>query len=162
MRRVPEVNRTTNWKGYVVIRLLLLAVCGFGLTACEIDTTVSIADSKIPPKFSLSGNGQLQRFIVVGPYAKLEQMDDPKSDARAIWEVFPDDRANKRIDSLPQITYGQVPTGFEQMTPVSGAPPPLEEGKFYSIGTPSISANFRVLCFKVEHDQAVKVPCRER
>jgi hypothetical protein len=162
VRRVFEAMRTTSRKFYLVGRLLLIAICTFSLIACELDTRVKITDSKVPPTFTLSGNGQLELFIVVGPYSNLAELEASKSDVQVIWKVSPGGHDRRAVGDLPQITYGQVPSGFIQFTPTSGAPPPLEEGKFYSIGTPSIGAFFRVLCFKVEHNTTIKVQCRER
>jgi hypothetical protein len=76
-----------------------------------------------------------------------------------IWQLSPDEYANYRVDDLPSLTYGQVPRGFKQDVPSSGAPPELEAGKFYSIGSPSLNADFKVFCFKVESDGIVEVAC---
>jgi len=142
-------------------RLALLSVLIFYLAACEVDTRISLADARNPPTFELSGNGSLILFLVVGPYSSAEEVDS-KRGVQAIWEISPGEHAGESVGNLPPITYGSLPPGFRQKTPSSGAPPPLEEGKFYSIGAPSIGANFRGICFTVEGGEVIKASCRER
>jgi hypothetical protein len=144
------------------IRLLLLSTLICSLTTCEIDTRISIADSKNPPTFDLSGNGRLLRFVVYGPFVKLEDMDLPSSTpgGRIIWEISRS--ADDRDPSFPQITYGTVPPRFIQLQPAAGTPPPLEERRFYAIGAPSMNAGFKRLCVTVDSGKVVKAPCHER
>lgn len=146
----------------IAIRLLLLSLLCFGLGACEIDTRASISDNRNPPTFRLSGTGQLGEFIVVGPFASVEDQESYRPDVHAIWKIGPSRYGAIYIDNVPPITYGVVPDGFKQVTPASGPPPLLEEGKFYSVTAPSTSAGFRRLCFKVEGGVIIKVPCTER
>ena len=146
----------------IVIRLLLLSVGCCFLGACEVDTRASISEPRNPPAFKLSGSGRLGEFIVVGPFANVEDLDSFKADVHAIWKISPLKYGVLSVDRLPPITYGVVPDGFEQDTPASGSPPQLEEGKFYSVTAPSVSAGFRRLCFKVERAVAIKVSCEER
>ena len=144
----------------IAIGLLILSLLSFGLGACEIDTRASISDNKNPPTFRLSGSGQLGVFIVVGPFASVEDQESYRPDVHAIWKISP--LKYEYIDNVPPITYGVVPDGFKQITPASGPPPLLEEGKFYSVTAPSTNAGFRRLCFKVEGGVIIKVTCRER
>lgn len=146
----------------VAIRLLLLLVLTCSLSACEIDTRVYISDSKNPPTFKLSGSGELGEFIVVGPFTSVEDLDSYRPDVHAIWKIGPLRYGKLSVGSVPPITYGVVPNGFTQDTPASGSPPPLEDGKFYSVTAPSTNAGFRKLCFKVERAVIIKAPCRER
>ena len=37
-------------------------------------------------------------------------------------------------DKIPDITYGQVPEGWEQELPEAGTPPPLLDGYVYTVG----------------------------
>ena len=146
----------------IVIRLLLLSVVSCFLVACEVDTRASISEPKNPPAFKLSGSGRLGEFIVVGPFASVEDLDSFKPDVHAIWKITPLKYGVLLVDRVAPITYGVVPDGFEQDLPASGSPQPLEEGKFYTVTAPSVSAGFRRLCFKLEHSVAIKVPCEER
>jgi hypothetical protein len=144
------------------IRLLLLGSFAAALVACEIDTRVSISKPRLPPTFHLSGSGKAGRFIVVGPYAKAEDLDSYTPDVDVTWELLSQSYGQRDFDEVPPITYGIVPRGFTQQKPASGAPPALEEGKFYKITAPSVNAGFRALCFKIEQASAMNVPCRER
>ncbi len=146
----------------IVIRLLLLSVVSCSLGACEVDTRVSISEPKSPPTFRLSGSGELGEFIVVGPFASIEDLESYKPDVHAIWKIRPLRYGKLSVESVPPITYGVVPLGFMQDTPASGSPPPLEEGKIYKVTAPSTNAGFRRLCFKVERAVTIKAPCRER
>jgi hypothetical protein len=100
--------------------------------------------------------------MVYGPYTKLEDLESPNSGVRIMWEISTFKYGQDPIRSLPLITYGIVPPHFTQLKPTSGEPPPLEEGRFYAVGAPSINAGFRVLCFTVHSGTVVKAPCRER
>ena len=102
------------------------------------------------------------RFIVVGPYSSLEDLESHRRDVSAVWELSAGDYAKTSVEGLPSITYGTIPAGFEQIIPQAGFPLPLEEGKLYIIGTPTIGADFGVFCFKIEKSQAMEIPCRER
>lgn len=146
----------------IAIRLLLLSMFPCGLGACEVDTRVSIFEPRNPPTFRLSGSGRLGEFIVVGPFASVEDLDSFKRDVREIWKIAPLRYGELLVRKIPPITYDVVPDGFTQDKPASGSPPPLEEGKFYSVTAPSTSAGFRRLCFKVEQAVTIQAPCRER
>ena len=112
------------------LRFVLCILVGLVISvACERDTRVAISNLKQPPTFTLSGSGSLVLFIVVGPYRTEAELDSPPSDVHAIWEISTE--SNASVSSLPAITYGKVPPGFTQITPASGSPPALEEGRFY-------------------------------
>lgn len=154
--------KTLGGTSSLLFRLSLLSILVIGLAACEIDTRVSISDHNNPPTFKLSGNGNLILFIVVGPYSNLKDLEANKTGIHAIWEISPGEDSRKTVDDLPEIIYGKVPLGFKQRTPAFGSPPPLEEGKFYSIGAPSAGAHHSGLCFKVEQGSLSELSCRER
>lgn len=143
------------------IKLLIILHLA-AIAACEVPTTVSIANPAIPPTFKLSGNGYLFHFIVVGPYSSEQELRRFNDKVQVVWQMSPDEHADDRVYSLPQITYGQVPSGFKQDEPVAGSPPVLEPGKFYSIGSPSLNADFSLFCFKVEPAAVVEVSCGTR
>jgi len=149
---VPRQNKS-------LLLLVALSVIAT-IAACEVPTRVAIYDAKNPPTFKLSGNGELFHFIVVGPYSSAKELSSPASaNVEAIWQLSVDESAYYRVDELPPITYGQVPKRFKQDIPQQGSPPPLEPGKFYSVGSPTLKADFKVFCFKVESDAVVAVAC---
>jgi hypothetical protein len=141
---------------FLLRSLLLIAV--YGLAACEDRTTVSITAPQNPPTFKLSGSGGVFLFIFIGPHSTLEEIGS-NQEVHNIWRVSPVEGTNITASYLPTLTYGQVPPGFRQDVPASGSPPPLEEGKFYSVRTPTHGANFQALCFKMEGGNAVELPC---
>ncbi len=141
-------------------KLLVALLILMTVSACEVSTRVTISNPAIPPTFKLSGNGNLFHFIVVGPYSSLQDLESDFAKAGAIWQLSPDEHATTRVDDLPGITYGQVPNGFKQDLPLNRSPRALEPGKFYRIGSPSLSANFRVFCFKVEPAAIVEITCK--
>src|SRR5258708_27092691 len=154
--------KTPNGPFSIAIRLLALSLLSCSLGACEVDTRVSLSDTKNPPTFRLSGSGELGEFIVVGPFASVEDLYSYSPDVHEIWKIGPLRYGGIFVDNWPPITYGVGPNGFKQDTPASGSPQSLEEGKFYSVTAPSRSAGFRRLCFKVERAVIIKAPCRER
>lgn len=151
----------TQAKAMALLRLWVVSSLALSVCSCERDTRVRISESKNPPTFTLSGRGKLIRFIVAGPYKTEAELNSPPPGLQAIWEISPSP-AQESVSSLPAITYGKVPPGFTQLAPPSSRPPALEEGRFYSIGTPSNDAGFRRLCFKLESGQIVQAQCRER
>jgi hypothetical protein len=155
-----EMNVASNKSSLILCLLLLIGVLACNHASCESSTRVSIVKDNNPPTFTLSGNGTLIRFIVVGPYLSLEDMESYKRGVPIVWELSSGDYDKTLVDDLPSITYGTTPSGFEQITPKDGFPPVLEEGKFYRIGTPSTGANFITFCFKIEESRTVKIPCR--
>jgi hypothetical protein len=131
------------------------------LAGCELDTRITITDSKNPPTFQLSGNGRLGSIIVAGPYDKLEDLESLTVKVGRIWEIQRG-YGELPINKVPAITYGALPNGFTQRIPTSGSPPALIEGKLYAMSAPSINAGFRILCFSVSGGAVAKVACRER
>jgi hypothetical protein len=126
--------------------------------ACEIDTRVSIVDEHNPPKFKLSGNGTLITFFVYGLFATPEGAKVSLDQVKPIWQ-FGVGLPGAEIRDVPVITYGETPVGFYQMIPTQGAPPALEEGKFYMVTPLSGNANWEALCFTVRGGQTLKATC---
>ena len=56
------------------------------------------------------------------------------------------------VTELPEITYGEVPSGFSQIYPKDSSPLPLKEGMYYRVSAPSYNANFIVTKFFVIRD----------
>ena len=93
--------------------------------------TVEIQGSD-PPVFVLSGPGSITYFGV-GVFSPALPEDSPNR-VQIIWEIFPHDIFNTKVESVGQIAYGTVPPGFSQRSPADGPPlplAPLEPGKYY-------------------------------
>jgi hypothetical protein len=119
-------------------------------TSCERDMTLTL-DAANPPTFKLSGSGRLIFFKVSEPVqGRLSKIDDP-----AMWEIRPTD--DNQISKLPAITYGVLPAGFRQLTPIAGVPPPLVEGKVYEAGGPAFNANGGTIRFTIKDGKAMEI-----
>jgi len=109
-------------------------------------------DGKNPPTFTLSGSGNLV-FLYL---AEVHDNRRPSLDDPDIWKIRPN--GNDKISHLPSITYGIIPNGFIQITPASGAPPPLIEGHVYAFGGPNDNANGGSIWFTIQGGKSVQVP----
>jgi hypothetical protein len=109
-------------------------------------------DGKNPPTFTLSGSGNLV-FLYLAEVQDKKPLspEDPE-----MWKIQPN--GNDKISELPSIIYGTVPNGFTQVTPTSGAPPPLMEGKVYAFGGPAYNANGGSIWFTIKDGKSVLVP----
>lgn len=131
----------------LIISLMMLVT----LTSCERDMTLTL-DGANPPTFKLSGSGRLIFFAVSEvPQERPSKIDDPK-----LWEIRPINE--NLISKLPAITYGVVPEGFRQLTPIAGVPPPLVEGRMYKAGGPAFNANGASIRFTIKDGTAVEIP----
>jgi len=146
----------------VVLRNITTALSLFMIaSACnnaffEKGTQVAIVDDEVPPSFKLSGSGTALRIFFYGPYNTIDteeikaRLGDP-----AIWEL---DAPRSTIDNLPILKYGALPSGFTQISPSSGPPPNLIDGKCYSITVPTNGANGGGMYFCIRNGKAEKVP----
>jgi len=103
-------------------------------------------DGSNPPTFTLSGSGNL---------VFVHDNKPPLLGARNLWEIRP--VGDNKISDLPSIRYGVVPNGFIQVTPISGGPPPLIEGKVYDFGGPADNANGGSIWFTIRDGKSVEV-----
>jgi hypothetical protein len=135
--------------------LISLVALGLGcvlVTAgCERDTRIEF-DRKVPPTFTLSGNGQLQwiQFTDLSPSEISVYAPE-----RVVWKIRP--TGLNTPWRLAPITYGIVPPGFVQEIPAGGAPPPLAQEKPYGVSAPTSNANGDSMIFLVRGGQALKV-----
>lgn len=139
-------TKASKWLRLFLSLLILLVASG-----CERDLRIKI-DGKNPPTFTLSGSGNLV-------FASLGEVHDnrpPPLGAPELWKIQPN--GNNKISELPSITYGVVPDGFIQVTPASGAPPPLTEGKTYDFGGPAYNANGGSIWFTIQGGKSVEAP----
>lgn len=114
--------------------LLVLAVAAL---SCEIDTKLSIQGGN-PPKFVISGNGSVRTIRVIGP-KKQREKEGP--DASAYWYIKSEKGGAKDADAIGSIIYGEVPEGYGQVYPGTGAAVPLVEGEKYYIRVDTANAN---------------------
>lgn len=76
--------------------------------------------------------GPYQNTVVNGP--KPPPLQNPKD--VIVWQITPrynTDRQFNSPDKFPVLTYGQVPEGWEQMSPSGAPPPPLLDGYVYTV-----------------------------
>jgi hypothetical protein len=126
-------------------------LCMLRFAACERPMTFTVRSDSNPPTFELSGSGNL---IFLGLFevipGKQSSVDDP-----VMWKIRP--VGENRVDDLPEITYGVVPTGFQQTEPASGPPPLLLEGKIYELGGPTSNAPGGWIRFTIKDGKAVVI-----
>ena len=132
----------------IALLLLVTLCCG---DACERDTKISVEGGN-PPTFRLSGNGNLA-FLAVSDDApnKLE-----KRSGEILWKIIPQS-GKSEIGRLPPITYGQVPSDFNQEIPEVGAPPPLIAERAYEVAAPTSNAHGDWIFFIIRDGAAAKV-----
>lgn len=140
-------SKNSKWLAGLVLSLSMMV----GTTGCERDMHIKI-DGKNPPAFTFSGSGNLV-FLSLG---EVHNNKPPLLGAPDLWKIRPN--SNIKISGVPSIRYGVVPNGFIQVTPESGAPPPLEEGKVYEFGGPADSANGGSIWFTIQGGKSVEVP----
>ena len=143
------------------------------------EDTKPIVSGGNPPIIEFNGTGALAYFSVSGPFT-LEQLKgeykitregnvltaEQKKELKEIygdknyklWELNPS--GYFKVATL-SITYGIAPKGFKQVYPANGKPEPLIEGKVYSVGAPSYSANFKTGYFTIKNSKAVMVTDKE-
>ncbi len=158
---------------HVIVSLILLSLAM--LARCEIDTKVRVTKDN-PPKFTFSGNGILAQMYVSGPFTldelrlivgdkvltkeEASKIKQVIGDSRVLWQVDPG--RGQYVANLPTITYGELPKGFKQVFPKDNTnPPPLLEGKYYSIYVPSYNANHRETYFVVKNGSVIEVSTDE-
>jgi hypothetical protein len=139
--------KNSKCAGLVLGLLIVVATSG-----CERDMRIKI-DGKNPPTFTFSGNGNLIFLLL----ADVHNNEPPLLGAPEIWRIQPSGDEPK-VYQLPSITYGIVPSGFMQVTPKGGAPPPLNEGRTYEFGGPNSNANGGSIWFTIQHGKSVEVP----
>jgi hypothetical protein len=140
-------------------RVALLIIIFSAIAACEISMTLAI-DGKYPPTFKLSGSGDLDIFLVAEVAPENQKLVSSQRDSDKdiiLWEIWPNQNVDTKIDNLPAITYGVVPPGFTQKIPESGLPPALVEGKVYAAGGPARNANGGSIWFKLHNGKVVEV-----
>jgi len=102
-------------------------VCAIG---CERPTLAEISSG---PSFSFSGSGRLAIFTVYAPQTGRRIAPAHRDVADIAWQVKASNGyfAGTRVQGM-QLTYGRVPTGYDQTVPGSSDVPPLKAGLVYS------------------------------
>ena len=110
------------------------------------------------PVFEISGSGNVQWIWFQGPYQnpsdpgpELKSEPDPKN--HILWKIAPADGRFVPIESIPTITYGQVPQTWKQQIPESGPPPPFLDGYVYYIGVVPERGTGAQLCVFLKNGQ---------
>ena len=117
--------------------------------------SVSINDTN-PPVFTFSA-GQFAECCTHLAFLIVYEVDAGK-DEKVIWQIRPRSGTDNSAKGLPQITYGQVPQGFEQLIPSVGTPPPLQPGKVYAASGPRIEVPEAFVMFRIEDGKAIRIP----
>lgn len=137
------------------MKLLVLSFVAMTLVVFaqrEIDTKLTVRGGN-PPKFYLSGNGDLSFIRVGGPKRQREKMGEDASIYWMIKVVNPDLAVDVR--DLSPITYGVLPKGYKQIYPEAGDPPELVEGEKYYVRVETYNANGDSGWFKIKSRQVI-------
>ena len=109
-----------------------------------------------PPVFTFSA-GQFAECCTHLAFLVVYEVD-AKKDEKVIWKIRPKSGTDNSAQGLPQITYGQVPQGFEQLVPGVGIAPALEEGKVYAASGPRIEVPEAYVMFRIRNGKAIRIP----
>jgi hypothetical protein len=85
------------------------------------------------------------------------EVEAGKDQGNVIWEIRPKSGTDNSANGLPRITYGQVPEGFEQVTPSVGTPPALPEGRVYAASGPRVEVPDAYVKFRIQNGKAIRV-----
>ena len=132
----------------VGILSLVLAVAG-----CR-GLSISINDTN-PPVFTFSA-GEFAECCTHLAFFIVYEVGDGEAKS-VIWQIRPKSGTDNSAKGLPQITYGQVPQGFEQLVPDVGTPPALQAGKVYAASGPRVEVPEAFVMFRIEDGKAIRV-----
>jgi hypothetical protein len=120
--------------------------------------TVRLVSREVPPKFEFKGELILQYVQFVGPYSITEQRflvpdsDDP--DRAVAWRIYPPNFRFIRTYDCPIITFGQLPLGWNQVTPKIGSATPLMDGAVYRVSAELNQGRRIVMCILIQDGKA--------
>jgi len=122
----------------------------------ERDTKVNVEGGN-PPKFIMSGSGDLTQLRIGGPKKLREGI---AGEPYIYWGIeFEKTDSERSIEALSPITYGEVPRGYIQIYPEpSQAPPPLLEDELYQANVVTMNANGARLNFAIHKGKVVANP----
>ena len=136
---------------YLVLPTLLLALA---VASCK-SLSVSINDTN-PPVFTFSA-GQFAECCTHLAFFAVYEVVAGKEEQKVIWQIRPSAGTDNSANGLPQITYGQVPQGFEQLVPSMGTAPALQEGKVYAASGPRVEVPEAFVMFRIENGKAIRM-----
>lgn len=122
-------------------RLLQLSLFFLLCAACELlhPARVRLVSEQMPPTFEFKGGHQVMSVFFEGPLLPDKDGTVAPHDVvnpmhpNLVWAIYGPDRVTT-LNEVPPIAYGQLPPGWEQDTPKTGAPPPLIDGMVYVVG----------------------------
>lgn len=135
---------------YMVLGTLTLVLATAG---CK-SLSVSINDTN-PPVFTFSA-GQFAECCTHLAFLVVYEVD--AGNEKVIWQIRPKSGTDNSAEGLPQVTYGQVPQGFEQLVPGVGIAPALQEGKVYAASGPRIEVPEAFVMFRIQNGKAIRIP----
>ena len=135
----------------VILGILSLVLV---VTGCK-TLSVSINDTN-PPVFTFSA-GQFAECCTHLAFFVVSEVPAGNDDFNVIWRIKPRSGTDNSAEGLPQITYGQVPEGFEQLIPTVGPPPALEEGNVYAASGPRVEVPEAFVMFRIENGKAIRM-----
>ena len=171
-RRRKRVATKKIWS-FRILGFILLAC---SVAGCERLTQVRL-EGGVAPVFVLSGSGNVAIFTVYSPdyMTKAKGLGDEDF---VLWKIEASGGyfSGTWISDLGRISYGVVPSGYQQVKPKEGAPPPLVEGQKYLYAVETTNApgaegyleirNSRAIpttgsgpCFQLKNGTETLVPC---
>lgn len=149
----------------VIARVLIVTLVSTLNFGCQQDMSIKMKET-VPPVFTFQASPfthykHLTFFIVIelAPgNEKIPAYESPPAQDKTIWWIFPENAERGDYKNLSEITYGTVPSGWTQKTPVEGKPPALIEGRFYQAGGPQVEIPWGTMRFTIRDGKAVRVP----
>lgn len=145
------------------VGLVPLLLFAWPLMGCERTSQVEIKGGTTPV-FDLLGSGAVAIFTVYSP-DYITKAEKPFDENFALWEIKPSGGYlhGTWIRDLGSITYGVVPSGYVQVTPRVGSPPPLTEGQRYFFHVETTDAPWAAGFVEIRNSQAIQThgggPC---
>ena len=140
------------------LRLLIVVgtlSLGLAVAGCK-SLSVSMNDTN-PPVFTFSA-GQFAECCTHLALFVVYEADAGGDEKKVLWEIRPRSGTDNSANGLPQITYGQVPQGFDQVVPSAGTPPALEAGKVYAASGPRMEVPEAFVMFRIQNGKAIRIP----
>ncbi|HXQ69598.1 MAG TPA: hypothetical protein VN844_03895 [Pyrinomonadaceae bacterium] len=140
-------------KSRVIVFLATLSLV-LAVAACK-SLSIAINDTN-PPVFTFSA-GQFAECCDHLAFFVVYETPAETNDERVIWKIQPRSGTDNSAKGLPQITYGQVPEGFDQLVPSAGSAPALQEGKVYAASGPRIEVPEAFVMFRIQDGKAIRM-----
>lgn len=165
---MSKSNQIKIWLAILSLLFYLISCGGERRTEVELE-------GGNPPIFVMSGSGSLA-VLSIGE-VKNDKTLPPSQRSEVLWKIVSENEWGEKVENLGKITYGIVPRGYKQTTPVNEALP-LVAGKYYyysfvTADAPQASGHFTIkdgkavsvknigICFKIVDGREIEVPCDE-